>query len=74
MVSKNHEPQSTKTRTDWQGHEAIEMARTGAPVILCKYEDPLEPARVGLTIDEAQEVAREDPSLIYSRWLAGDDA
>lgn len=32
---------------------------------LHKYADPTEGAREGLTITEALEIAREDPSLIY---------
>lgn len=32
---------------------------------ICKYADPVEEAREGLTIDEALDVAREDSGLIY---------
>lgn len=32
---------------------------------LSKYADPIEDAREGLTVEEAREVAAEDPSLIY---------
>ena len=46
------------------GREAIEYARrTGAA--LCKYADPTEDARDDLTVEEAEEAAAEDPSLVY---------
>ena len=46
------------------GQEAIDWAeRHGAT--LSKYSDPLEAARDGLTVEEAREIAREDPGLIY---------
>lgn len=46
------------------GRDAIEYARlTGAPVR--KHADPIEGERLDLTPDEAEEVAAEDPSLIY---------
>ena len=32
---------------------------------LNKYSDPIEDAREGLTVEEAREIAREDPGLIY---------
>ena len=48
------------------GHAAIDHAiATGAT--LNKYADPTEPAREGLTVDEAREIASEDPLLI---WIA----
>lgn len=33
--------------------------------MLCKYADPTEDAREGLTVEEAVAVVAEDPSLIY---------
>lgn len=46
------------------GHDAIEFAeQTGTT--LNKYEDPVEEARSGLTVEEAREIASEDPSLIW---------
>ena len=43
---------------------AIDYAeRTGAT--LCKYADPIEDAREGLTAAEAREIADVDPSLIW---------
>ncbi len=53
------------------GYDAIEHARKVNARIPCpgmrlsKYADPTEDARSGLTVEEAEEVAREDPSLIY---------
>lgn len=46
------------------GQDAIEYAREHG-LTLNKYADPTEDARQGLTADEAEEIAREDPSLIY---------
>lgn len=34
---------------------------------ICKYADPVEDAREGLAVDEATDIMREDPSLIYVR-------
>lgn len=51
------------------GRGAIEAARClealGAEYNLGKYGDPTEDARDGLTIAEAEEIAAEDPNLIY---------
>lgn len=44
--------------------EQIETAAAEGKT-LCKYADPIEGAREGLTLAEALEVAQEDPSLIY---------
>lgn len=46
------------------GMEAVEYARANAK-LLSKYNDPIEDARDGLTPSEAEEICREDPSLIY---------
>ncbi len=46
------------------GHDAIEIAET-FNMGLSKYNDPIEWERDDLTIEEAHDVAREDPSLIY---------
>ena len=50
--------------TTYTGHQAIEIAETNG-ADLNKYADPIEDARTGLSIDEAREVATEDPSLIW---------
>jgi len=48
------------------GLEAIEIAeREGG--LLCKYADPTQGARGGLSVREAREIAEEDPSLICLR-------
>ena len=36
-----------------------------ATVNLNKYADPIEDARLGLSIGEARDIAAEDPGLIY---------
>ena len=46
------------------GHEAIEHAEAYG-LTLSKYADPVEGAREGLTVEEATEIAREDPGLVY---------
>ena len=46
------------------GHEAIKYAEAHGTT-LQKYADPIEDAREDLSIEEAREIAREDPSLIY---------
>lgn len=56
----------TKSNIVARGHEAIDLAESGAAVILCKFADPFEDARTGLAVHEATEVAREDASLIYA--------
>lgn len=54
----------TSQTTTLTGNAAIEYAEAHG-LELSKYADPLEDAREGLTVEEAREVAREDPSLIY---------
>ena len=65
--------QTTKTKTSLTDYaarheiptlDAIEHA-IAAGFVLHKYADPTEPARSNLTADEAKDVAREDPSLIW---------
>lgn len=46
------------------GMEAIEYARKNAK-LLSKYADPIESARDDLTPSEAEDVCREDSTLIY---------
>lgn len=46
------------------GHDAIEYAEKFG-FALSKHADPTEGARDGLTIDEAREIAAEDPGLVY---------
>ena len=46
------------------GHDAIRYAEIHG-VALHKYTDPIEKAREELSIEEARQVAAEDPSLIW---------
>lgn len=46
------------------GRDAIEHARLHG-LTLSKYQDPTDGSRDGLGVEDAEEIAREDPSLIY---------
>ena len=46
------------------GHEAIRAAEQDATITLHKHTDPTAEARV-VTLDEAREIAKEDPTLIW---------
>lgn len=48
----------------FEGFEAIEYAKENG-LLLSKYEDPIEGAREDVTVDEARDIAREDPRLIW---------
>jgi hypothetical protein len=48
------------------GYDAIEEKRKNNSVFLNKYEDPIEDARYDISIEDAEEIAAEDPSLIYA--------
>ena len=50
------------------GYDAIEYAEREG-LTLSKYADPTEDARDGLSIEEARDIAREDPALIYIRIM-----
>lgn len=47
------------------GYEAIEAKKNDNRVILNKYADPTEDAREDISVEDAEEIAAEDPSLIY---------
>ena len=47
-----------------RGQDAITYAEANG-LTLSKYNDPIEDAREGLTLDEARKIAREDAGLIY---------
>ena len=49
-----------------KGYQAIEAKRQDDTVILCKYNDPFVGARENLTVEEAMNIAREHPSLVYA--------
>lgn len=58
----------TLTLTDYAPHTTIRAAIEGAHAdgyTLAKHADPTEPARAGLTVGEAIEIALIDPSLVY---------
>lgn len=52
------------TTTILTGREAIKAAEERG-LALNKYADPVEEAREGLTVEEARQIAHEDPSLVY---------
>ena len=67
IVEKNN-PTPTPKVEDRQvltGIAAIEAAEKDSAIVLCKYADPTEDAREGLTTSEARDIARIDPGLIY---------
>lgn len=56
----------TTTNTRLTGYEAIVWAeRYETANVLCKYADPTEDFRSGVSVAEAREIATADPSLIY---------
>lgn len=58
------------TMTRLTAHDAIEYAAAHG-LTLSKYADPTEGARGGLTVEEAREIAADDPSLtVSSRGVA----
>lgn len=50
--------------TTLRGYDAINYAEANG-LTLNKYNDPIEDAREGLSVDKARKVAAEDPQLIY---------
>lgn len=48
----------------YTGMDAIEYAERHG-MELSKYQDPVEDAREGLSVEEARGIAREDPNLIH---------
>lgn len=55
--------------TTLTGHAAIDHASRHG-LTLSKYADPTEGAREGLTVEQAREVAAEDPALIWCPGIA----
>jgi hypothetical protein len=47
------------------GYEAIEMKKENDRVVLNKRADPVEGALENISIEKAEDIASEDPSLIY---------
>ena len=62
----------TMTTTKLTGYDALNHAAADGRK-LNKYADPIEGARSGLTVDEAREICREDPSLIWVEVAITDD-
>ena len=48
----------------YEGRKAIKKAKA-LGLTLSKYTDPTERAREGLSVSQAEDIAAEDPSLIY---------
>lgn len=46
------------------GYDAINHAHDGGPP-LCKYADPIEGERIDISVDEALDIAADDPELIW---------
>lgn len=62
---------TSSSADNWIGYEAIDAAkRTGR--MLSKFADPVEGAREGLNLEEAREIARFDPGLIFLPYMDGD--
>jgi len=47
------------------GYEAIEAKKNNDSVVLNKHADPIEDARYDISVADAEEIASEDPSLIF---------
>ena len=52
-----------------RGWQALEYAAEYPTAQICKYADPTDGARTGLTLDEAKEIGKVDPALI---WILDD--
>ena len=55
-----------------EGWDAIEAKQEDDRIILNKYADPIEDARDDISINEAEELAYIDQSLIYAT-VRGDE-
>lgn len=60
---------TTTMQTTLTGTDAIRYAEQNG-LTLSKYADPTEGAREGLTVDEARDVAAQDPGLIWIDRIA----
>lgn len=68
---KNVTLSEMSTQTGLSREEVLDRLY-GAGLSLDKYADPVEDARQGLARGDAEEVAAEDPGLLYAdRALAG---
>lgn len=50
------------------GRDALALAESDSTILLWKYADPTEDARI-VTLDEAREIVRIDPSLIATHQV-----
>ena len=55
------------------GTKAIEAAEKNMGIVLCKYADPVDDAREGLSIDDAREIVAIDPNLVWCEVPASED-
>lgn len=63
---------TTNTTTKYKGWEAIEVAER-AGLTLNRYTSPIEEARSGLSVEEATQIAQEDPSMADDLLAEDDD-
>lgn len=54
----------------YSGYAAIAYARAHK-LLLSRYHDSTGPARKGLTVEQAEEIAQRDPGLIYLNVVSG---
>jgi hypothetical protein len=54
-----------KNLIGYVGYEAIDFKRSNSDAVLCKYADSVEGALEDISIEKAEDIANEDPSLIY---------
>ena len=66
ISDKVHRFMGERTITGWK---AIEYAAKHGYLTLSKFDDPVEGPRHGLSVEEATEVAKEDPGLIYLKIM-----
>lgn len=52
--------------TKLTGHDAIEAKRENSEVVLNTYDSPIDSAQEDITIEQAEEIAREDDSLVWA--------
>lgn len=48
------------------GWAAIEAAELDVTMVLCNYANSVDDAQEGISVAEATDIAREDPSLVYA--------
>lgn len=49
-----------------RGYDAIELARADSSIRLNKFSDAVSDAARDISIEQAMEIAREDPGLVYA--------